>query len=153
MTTAILTGEAGSVTWRVEFRQDGSADCRMKCVKNGAEAPELLDGVLSAFADVLKKRVPAETPPLENACVGEGLTGTFSLSCKDGGEPTESELAACQTAIGAAFAEFLETHPAEEKEITRNAILAARARNAARKVRTLMQKRPHPALDKQEREG
>ena len=147
MTTAILSGEVGSVSWRVEFRQDGSADCRMKCAKNGAEAPELRDGVLSAFADVLKKRVPAETPPLENSCAGEGLTGTFSLSCKDGGEPTESELAACQTAIGAAFAEFLETHPDEAKSITKNAMMAARALNAARKVRALMQKRPVRTLD------
>ena len=149
MDNFVLSGEVGSVSWKLNFQYDDeSYECRMTCKRNGADAPELLDVLLSAFVDVLKKRVPAETPPLENSCAGEWLTGEFSLSGKQDGELTESELAACQSAIGAAFAKFLETHPAEEKEITRNAILAARARNVARKVRTLMQKRPHPTLDK-----
>ena len=111
-------------------------------MKNGAEAPELLDVLLSVFADVLRKRIPSGEPPLENSCVGEGLVGEFSLSCKDDGELTESELAACQTSIRDAFTEFLETHPDDATFITDNAMMAVRALNAARQVRALMQRRP-----------
>ena len=121
----------------------------MKCSRNGAEAPELLDVLLSAFVDVLKKRedvrrsrVPVETPPLENSCVGEGLVGEFSLSSKNDGELTEAELASCQTSIRDAFTEFLETHPDDATFITDNAMMAVRALNAARQVRALMQRRP-----------
>ena len=147
MDTAILSGEVGRISWRLEFRYDGSVDCRMECKRNGAEAPELLDVLLSVFVDVLKKRVPAETPLLENSCVGEGLVGEFSLSCKDDGELPESELAECQAAIGATFAEFLETHPDEANEITGNAILAARAADAARMALAFAQRRSARTLD------
>ena len=147
MGTAVLAGEFPGGSWRCEFRQDGLADCRMKCMKNGSEAPELLDVLLSVFADVLRKRIPSGEPSLENSCVGEGLTGEFSLSSKDKGELTEAELASCQASIRDAFAEFLETHPDEAKLITENAMLSARALNAARQVRALMQKRPVSTFD------
>ena len=145
MDTAVLAGEFAGGSWRCEFQNDGSSeDCRMKCLRNGAEVPELLDVLLSVFADVLRKRIPSGEPPLENSCVGEGLVGEFSLSCKDDGELTESELAACQTSIGSSFAEFLETHPDDATWITDQVRMSARVMNAARKARAAMSKREYP---------
>ena len=148
MGTAVLVGEFAGGSWRCEFQNDGSSeDCRMKCLRNGAEAPELLDVLLSVFADVLRKRIPSGEPPLENSCVGEGLVGEFSLSYKDDDELTESELASCQASIRDAFAEFLEAHPDDATFITDQVRMSARALNADRQVRALMQRRPVSTLD------
>ena len=147
MDTAILSGEVGWISWRLEFRYDGSVDCRIKCVQNGVETPELLNMVLSAFADVVREHVSPKEPPIDNSSVEEGLVGHFSLSVKEEGEPTESELAECQAAIGASLAEFMEAHPDEANEITGNAILAARAADAARMALAFARRRPARTLD------
>ena len=142
---AVLTGEAGSVSWKLNFQYDvRTYECRMTCRRNGADDSALQDLLLTAFVDVLKKRFPPEELPLENSNVGEGLMGEFSLSSKDDGELTEAELASCQASIRDAFAEFLETHPDDATWITDQARMSARTMNAARKARAAMRIRKHP---------
>ena len=141
MDTFFLSGEVGSVSWKLNFQYDGAYECRMTCKRNGADDSALLDLLLTAFVDVLKKRFPPEELPLENSCAGEGLTGEFSLSSKDDGELTEAELASCQASISDAFAKFLETHPDDAAFITDNARMSARVTNAARKARATIKRR------------
>ena len=139
---AVLSGEVGSVSWKLNFQYDvRTYECRMTCKRNGADDSALLDMLLTAFVDVLKKRFPLEELPLENSCVGEGLTGEFSLSSKDDGELTEAELASCQASIRDAFAEFLEAHPDDTAFITDQARMSARVTNAARKARATIKRR------------
>ena len=145
MQTAVLSGEVGSVSWKLNFQYDvRTYECRMTCKRNGADDSALLDLLLTAFVDVLKKRFPPEELPLENSNVGEGLTGEFLLSSKDDGELTEAELASCQASIRDAFAEFLEAHPDDTAFITDQARMSARVMNAARKARAAMSKREYP---------
>ena len=117
MDTVSWTGKVGDFSWSLKFRYDNSWMGRMTCRCNGAAFPRMPNVILAAFAEVLRPRFEEAGLPLQRSSVGEGLTGDFSLSGKDGRAPTEPELAAVQTAIRDAFAEFMAAHPVEAKEI------------------------------------